>query len=537
MVLIRRGLFWNAVLVLFQLGFCDFCPDLSTECYAISISNDTSLCNLEIIRDVCRTTCEVERLDCLTPCSTFNYTGYEAFIFYAIGLFLLLIIGILSYTYFVDSKPTPALLSRRKKKEIQLAGWPNQMSESSLGIGSNPNIDSLNKIQSPSDDYGDEQRNRNERYPQGSIFANVLKSEEMKRSSYELKNSHPPQVAPINSYPASVMKGSIRGGHELDEADGAEYLDEDDDFFKYALIPEEDSYHSDFVPPAPCRAGGPRQSQALSKKLKARDAAHPKRNKAISSLPLQHEAHIEPRKKQRRNGAQKRSITPNERCPSTKERHPSRSPGDHLSTPHRANKIPLNSSDHSSVNRLNDTLRSLPDIGDEAERISDLRISGEPSEDPAGHKRPMVKQINSKKDWYAVGQGRTRGHWGSCASEGIEPHDQLQKRHGHEGIEQERLPNARGQEIQKVNEGRWKTNNSLPYSFPEGEADRGEPSPSPSPSPSIIKTDPDEKASDTTGDDLTFGRSRSSKTMEHTSPKERDQIWDGEVIVTSAVKA
>merc|ERR1719233_33177 len=124
----------------------------------------------------------------------------------------------------------------------------------------------------------------------------------------------------MNSYPTSVMKGSYRGGHELEEANGAEYLDEDDDFFKYALIPQDDSYHSDFVPPAPCRVGGPRQSQALSKKLKAHDAAHSKRNKGVSSLPLQQEAHIEPRKKQRRNGAQKRGIDPNERCPSPKER-------------------------------------------------------------------------------------------------------------------------------------------------------------------------------------------------------------------------
>jgi len=444
----RRVLWTGAFLVLFELGFCGLCPDLSPGCYNISISSEkNSLCNLKFIQDICRETCPVDRVDCSTTCSTFNYTGYEAFIFYAIGLFLLLIIGILSYSYCVDSRPLQGLVdfassSMQKKKEIQLAG-PIKLSESSQGLGSNPNIDSLDIISSPSDYYGDEQRNRNERDPWRSIFA-----DEMKRPSWKVIDPYSRQVAPMNSYPASVMKGSIIGSHELEEADGAEYIDDDDDFFKYALLPEDDSCHSDFVPPAPCRVGGPRQSQALSKKLKARDAAHSKGNEGIGLLPSQQEAHKEPRVKKRRNGAQVRSVAPNENNLSLRNQPSS----DHLSTPAQSNKFAQISADHrerqSNVNRVNETLTTLSEVIGK----SDLPLFGEPSEDQLVHKRPVINQIDSKKDWYALGQGHTRERGGSCASEGMEPQDHPQKTYEHEGIEQGNPSDGRSQEIPKVNE-------------------------------------------------------------------------------------
>jgi len=431
----------GAFLVLFELGFCGLCPDLSPECYNI---DNTSLCNLTFIQDVCRETCKVDMLDCSTACSTFDYTGYEAFIFYAIGLFLLLIIGILSYSYCVDPRPLQGLVDRasssiQKVKEIQLAG-PIKVSESSVGLGSNPNI-----IVSPSDHYGDEQRNGNEREPRGIIFADDM------RSSYKVIDPYPPQVAPMNSYPVSIMKDNIRGSHELEEADGAEYIDDDDDFFKYALLQEDDS--SDFVPPAPCRVGGPRKSQALSKKLKARDEAHPKGNTGMGLLPSEQEAHKEPTGKKRRNGAQLRSVAPNEKYPSLREQNFSQSPKDHLSTPTQSNKFSIIYAEdrdrQSNVNRVNETLTSLS----EEEGKSDLPLLGEPSEDQIVHKKPIIKQMDSsKKDWYALGQGQTRERGGSCTSEGIEPQDQPEKRYEHEGIEQGKPLDVRGQKIQMVNE-------------------------------------------------------------------------------------
>jgi len=435
-----RNLLWKgATLFLFELGFCELCPDLSPECDNIKISSEKkSLCNLTFIQHVCRTTCEDDSLDCSTACSTFDYTGYEAFIFYAIGLFLLLIIGILSYSYFVDSRPLQDLVGRasssfQRRKEIQLARLI-KISESTMAFGSNPNIDSLDKVASPSDHYGVEQRNSNERDPRGIIFADDM------RPSYKVLGPYPPQVS-------LIMKDSVRGSHELDEADGAEYIDDDDDFFKHALLPEDDTDHSDFVPPAPCRVGGPRQSQTLSKKLKAREAAHLKGNKGIGLLASEQEAHIEPRGKKRRNDAQQRSVAPNEKYPLLTEQHTSLLSKDRLSTATQSNKFPEIYAEHrerqSNVNRVNETLTSLS----EGEGKSDLLLLGEPSYDKIVHNKPITKQMDSShKDWYALGQGQTRERGGSCASEGMEPQDQRQNNYEHEGIEQGKPPNVRGQD-------------------------------------------------------------------------------------------
>jgi hypothetical protein len=85
-----------------------------------------------------------------------------------------------------------------------------------------------------------------------------------------------------NNPPEEFKKGEIISGSQINASSTVEYesayYDPEDDFFKNAQLLD---MNDDFEPPPAPRVGGPRKSQALSKKLKAR-------KKAISSNPVKY---------------------------------------------------------------------------------------------------------------------------------------------------------------------------------------------------------------------------------------------------------
>jgi len=272
--------FWISV------SLSQYCPDYLDACHK-DISLNRSLCNLTIIQAACPKACKINGTDCLklqNDCELFLYTNWIAFLFYGIILFLLLVICIVAYSITVDPKPFQksyermswTRLSRKKRHVDHIELGP--VSGRSWHQG---NIDSQSVSSSRVINPNNADRKGSRVLPSSVTdpIRDILSSDDLLEEKRDVcPNVEKNKLPKNNSYPHMEFK--VEQGGLMDQVkpsytveDDSAYQDPDDEFFKHALVDPNDEFFADPEPPPAPRIGGPRKSQALSKKLEARKKA------------------------------------------------------------------------------------------------------------------------------------------------------------------------------------------------------------------------------------------------------------------------
>jgi len=272
---------------LISVSLSQYCPDYWVGCHD-DISLNASLCSLAIIQAACPTACEINRTDCLNwqdDCELFIYTNWIAFMFYGTILFLLLIICIIAYSVCVDPKSIQISYERlpwlRFSKEevdhidlvpISARSWHQENIDSQFT--------SSKRVINP---------NNSDRKGSGALpntvtdpVLGILSSDNLMEQKRDVRPKVEENKLPKNnSYPPMEFEGEqgglldqVKPSYTVEDDSG--YYDPDDEFFKHALVDPNDDFFADPEPPPAPRVGGPRKSQALSKKFEARKKAMPK---------------------------------------------------------------------------------------------------------------------------------------------------------------------------------------------------------------------------------------------------------------------
>jgi len=271
-------------LLIFAVCVCwAFCPDKFTACLAIDTSGWS--CNRELIQQACPTTCESGAIRCPDKCNLWILTGYVAFLFYGVMLFLLVVILTLIYTFFFNPEPPQKSIRRISRRNPDY--WKKSRSEI--------NFSRIRKNVPGSEEKHDNRwslvsySNHNSKNPNNNVLPGLPSSVtdpisdimgddwdendmEAKRFSYEQKIECPKHNS-NHTMVCLLQKDGKRNIQQLNIRENIEWeagdFDSEDEFFKYALVDKNDSFLEDFEPPPPPRVGGPRKPQALSKKLEA----------------------------------------------------------------------------------------------------------------------------------------------------------------------------------------------------------------------------------------------------------------------------
>lgn len=268
-------------LLIFAVCVCwTFCPDQFTEC--LTIDTSSLQCDSELIQQACPTTCENGAIRCPDKCVMRILTGYVAFVFYGVMFFLLVIILTLIYSFLFDSETSQKSIHRiskehpgykkksrseidfsRIRKNFHGSEEKNDNRKSLISYSNhnsrNPNNNILpgmpSTVTDPISDIMGDENDMN-----GNRFSSEEKMECLKHNSNHTMVCVLEKDGKRNSQPRN-----IRENVEYEAGD----FDSEDEFFKYALVDKNDSFLEDFEPPPPPRVGGPRESQALSRKLEA----------------------------------------------------------------------------------------------------------------------------------------------------------------------------------------------------------------------------------------------------------------------------
>jgi len=267
-------------LLIFAVCVCwTFCPDKFTACLAIDTSDWQ--CSRELIQEACPTTCENGAIRCPDKCEMWILTGWVAFVFYGVMVILLVVILTLIYSFLCD----PEL----PQKSIHRLSWKSddkKKSRSEIDFsrirknvhGSEEKHDNRKSLVSYSDQKSKNPNNNFVPSVPSTVtdpISDIMGDEKDivgKRYSSEEKmeclrhNSNHTMVS-------ALQKDGKRNSQQFNFRENVDYeagdFDSEDEFFKYALIDKNDSLFEDFEPPPPPRVGGPKESQALSKKLEA----------------------------------------------------------------------------------------------------------------------------------------------------------------------------------------------------------------------------------------------------------------------------